>query len=282
MEHRALGKGLSALIPEKILEENKDSITFIGVELIQNNTNQPREKYDEAKIDELKKSIEEKGLLQPILVRKISSGYEVIAGERRLRAARALNLSEIPVIIKNVSDEEALVLALIENIQREELNAIEEARAFKKLMDNFGLSQNEIAKSLGKDNSTISNILRLLKLPSEIQQGIINGALSMGHARALIGIDDINKQKDIYNEIITKALSVRSVENIVKKYLVVNLKKKKIIPKNKDYEIKSLEEEIQRILGTKVQIKPKRKRGKIIIEYYSLEDLERILKTIKG
>lgn len=280
MENRALGKGLSALIPEKILEESKDSVSYVDLNLIEYNSLQPRKNYDEAKINELKESIKEKGVLQPIIVRKKASGYEVVAGERRLRAAKALNLSEIPVIVKNVSDEESLVLALVENIQREELNAIEEAQAFKKLIDNFGLSQENIAKSLGKDSSTISNLLRLLRLPLDIQKGIMDGIVSMGHARALIGIEDSSKQKEFYNKIVQKGLSVREVENLTKNYLSPKSKKIKA-PSSGAHEIAALEEDLQKLLGTKVRISAKRKRGKIIIEYYSLDDLDRVLKIIK-
>jgi ParB family transcriptional regulator, chromosome partitioning protein len=281
MDHRALGKGLSALIPEKILEDDKDSVCYVDLNLIEYNSLQPRQKYDESKINELKESIKEKGILQPIIVRKKAAGYEVVAGERRLRAARALNLKEIPVIVKNVSDEESLVLALVENIQREELNAIEEAQAFKKLIDNFGLSQDNIAKSLGKDSSTVSNLLRLLRLPSEIQRGIIDGVVSMGHARALISIDNVLKQKEFYNKIIQKGLSVREIENLTKNYLTPKSKKTKA-SSAATHEIAALEEDLQKFLGTKVRISAKRKRGKIIIEYYSLDDLERVLKIIKS
>jgi ParB family transcriptional regulator, chromosome partitioning protein len=280
MDNRALGKGLSALIPEKILEENKDSVSYVALNLIDDNSLQPRQNYDESKINELKESIKEKGILQPIIVRKKAGGYEVVAGERRLRAARALNLTEIPVIVKNVSDQESLVLALVENIQREELNAIEEAQAFKKLIDSFGLSQEDIAKSLGKDRSTVSNLLRLLRLPFEIQKGIINGVVSMGHARALISIEDASKQKEFYSKIIQKGLSVREVENLTKNYLTPRSKKVKFVSSSV-HEIAALEEDLQKFLGTKVRISAKRKRGKIIIEYYSLDDLERVLKIIK-
>lgn len=281
MDNRALGKGLSALIPEKIIEEDSDNIRMMNLSDIRDNAMQPRQKYDDYKINELKESIKEKGILQPILVRKVDSGFEVIAGERRLRAARALNLPEIPVIVKNVSDEESLVLALVENIQREELNAIEEAQAFKKLSDNFGLSQEEIAKSLGKDRSTISNILRLLRLPEDIQQGIVSGLISMGHARALISIEDTVLQRNLFKKIISNGLSVREIENLTKKYLESKGRKRNISAKGKDHELLALEDEMRRVFGTKVQILAKKKRGKVVIDYYSLEDLERILKILR-
>jgi ParB family transcriptional regulator, chromosome partitioning protein len=281
MESKALGKGLAALIPENVFEENPKDINYLKISLIADNAFQPRQKYDEEKINELKESIRQKGILQPILVRKKGTNYEVIAGERRLRAARALNLTEVPVIIKNVSDEEALILALIENIQREELNAIEEAMAIKNLSKEFGLSQEEIAKSLGKDRSTISNLLRLLRLPAEIQNGIVSGIVSMGHARALIGIEDAQQQKKLYQKIIDNGLSVREIENLAKEHLILAGKRKTETENTKDPEIVLLESELQQILGTKVRVATKRKRGEVIIEYYSLEDLERILRIIK-
>src|SRR3990167_7897714 len=175
---------------------------------IKDNALQPRLHYGEEKLADLIASIKEKGVLQPILVRESKDGYEVVAGERRLRAARALNLEEVPVILKKVSDQEALVIALVENIQREELNPIEEAKAFRRLIDDFQLSQDDVAQSVGKDGSTISNTLRLLKLPDNIQEALFSGALSMGHARALLGVEDSEEQQEIFAHVLKKEISV--------------------------------------------------------------------------
>lgn len=286
MDKKVLGKGLSALIPEKLrnadAEMSREDIAFVKTELVQDSSQQPRANYDEAKIAELKDSIKEKGVLQPLLVRKKEGGYEVIAGERRLKAARALSLEEIPVIIKNVSDQEALVLALIENIQREELNAIEEAKAFSRLIDDFHFNQEQVAQAVGKDRSTISNIMRLLKLPEEIQDKVVSGDVSAGHARALVGVENLDQQKEFFFLVVNKGISVRELESLIKAgcHGIGKLKTKKTT--EKDHEIVRLEEDLQQRLGTKVRIQAQNKRGKLVIEYYSLEDLDRILRLIRG
>ena len=293
MEKRGLGKGLSALISSKPSEAslNKEissleinpsgNVAYVKTISILENRFQPRQNYDKEKLEELKASIKEKGVLQPILVRKYEQGYEVVAGERRLRAAKALGLEQVPVIIKNVTDREALVLALVENIQREELNAIEEAQGFKRLMEEFQFTQEAVAEAIGKDRSTVTNLLRLLRLPNEIQKQVADNKLSMGHARALLSLEDANIQKKMAEVIINKGLSVRQVEDLVKKThqnqkgaLSVNKKSK-----NRDVEI--LEEEVQKILGTKVFIEDKKGKGKVVIEYYNLDDLDRILGVIR-
>lgn len=285
MEKKALGKGLSALIPEKVVLDAQDikseGVMVVPVSSIRENSLQPRTKYDEIKIAELQSSIKEKGMLQPILVREVENGYEVIAGERRLRAARANNMEEIPVVVKNVSNQEALVLALVENIQREELNAIEEAAAFNRLIDEFHMSQDEIAFSVGKDRSTISNILRLLKLPQEIQNSVVDGQLNMGHARALLSIEDPAKQKFVFSQAVQRGLSVREVENLARHNLDSAGLQRRHKPKAKSHELVFIEEDLQQYLGTKVRIEAQKKRGKIIVEYYSPDDLERILTLIR-
>ncbi len=280
MEARALGKGLSALIPEKADIVKGEATAYLKTSLISNNRFQPRVNYDDEKLEELKSSIREKGVLQPILVREQGDQYEVVAGERRLRAAKALEMEEIPVIIKDVSDQEALVIALVENIQREELNAIEEGEAYKKLIEEYQYTQESVAKSVGKDRSTISNILRLLKLPNDIQSSLQSGKISMGHARALLGVETEAAQRQIFDLIIKKSLSVREAEHLVK--IGINDKsrrEKKDIKKN--HEIILLEDDLQKILGSKVNVVSRKKRGKIVIEYYSLDDLDRIIAIIK-
>jgi len=293
MEKKVLGKGLAALIsknhPENIpnleissLEINPSgNVAYVKTISILENRFQPRQNYDESKLEELKASIKEKGVLQPILVRKFENGYEIVAGERRLKAAKALGLEQVPVIIKNVTDREALVLALVENIQREELNAIEEALGFKRLVEEFQFTQEAVAQAIGKDRSTVTNLLRLLRLPEEIQRQVAEGKLSMGHARALLSLEDAATQGKMANFIIDKGLSVRQVEDLVKKALqgqsAVPLPATK--PKNRDIEI--LEEELRKILGTKVFIKDKKGKGCLTIEYYTLDDLDRILGVLR-
>jgi len=278
MEGKALGKGLAALIPEKSIEVGSEGVAQIQVELIRDNTLQPRTNYDEAKLGDLKASIKEKGVLQPILVRKRNEGYEVIAGERRLRAIRDLGFEKIPAIVKDVSDQEAFVIALVENIQREELNPIEEAEAYQKLIEDFNYTQEAIAKSVGKDRSTISNLLRVLKLSSRIRDGIYNGQISVGHARALLGIENPLQRDQAYDTIIAKGLSVRDVEHLVQVQAKTASTK---VPKAKDHEIMALEDDLQKTLGTKVEVMAYKKRGKVVIEYYSLDDLDRIIQLIK-
>src|SRR3972149_11866838 len=282
MENKVLGKGLLALISEKN-ENNRakeEYVAYIKTELIRDNSQQPRTNYDDTKLNDLKASIKEKGVLQPILVRKKDNGFEVIAGERRLRAARALNMNEIPVIVREATDQEALVIALVENIQREELNPIEEAEAYKRLIEEFLYTQETVAQSVGKNRSTVSNLLRLLKLPKDIQKNIYNGNISVGHARALLSLESLSEQSRIVELILKKGLSVREVEKLVKQETKLNnVQEKK--EKTKANDIVFLEEELQRMLGTKVRIDAQKKRGKIVIEYYSLDDLERIMKSIK-
>lgn len=286
MEAKALGKGLSALIPDKNTLNSeggqKTAITYLKTSQIIENSLQPRTHYDEAGIEDLKASIKEKGVLQPILVRERNGQFEVVAGERRLRAAKALNLEEVPAIIKQLDDKDALVIALIENIQREELNPIEEALAFRKLIEDFQYTQEDVAQAVGKDRSTITNLLRLLKLPQSIQDAIFDNKLSVGHARALLSVEDAVEQKRLFEMTLNEGLSVREVEVLVKTGVkdVPHIKRAKF-RKPKDHEVAALEDDLQKTLGTKVIIDAKKKKGKIVIEYYSLDDLDRIIQIIK-
>lgn len=281
MDNKVLGKGLSALIPERAEQTSSENVMQIKTSLIKDNRLQPRTYYDEEKLSELVASIKEKGVLQPILVRKSGTDYEVIAGERRLKAARILNLENVPVVIKTATDREALVLALVENIQREDLNPIEEAQSFKKLVEDFNFSQEDVAKSVGKDRSTVSNLMRLLRLPDNIQRGIFTGEISTGHARALLTIEDKSLQEKIFNEVVAGGLSVREIERIVKKATSASPAVEPKKEKAKIQDVMSLEEELQRTLGTKVRVSGNNKKGKIVIEYYSLEDLDRIIGILK-
>jgi ParB family chromosome partitioning protein len=291
----ALGKGLSALIPEKSQDPAQLSAfsqsqaepvtnTELAVSLIQDNRLQPRQNYDEAKLDELVSSIKDNGFLQPIVVRKIEEGYEVIAGERRLKAARKLGLERVPVVVKAATDKEALVLALVENIQREELNPIEKADSYRRLVDEFEYSQEDVAKSVGKDRATISNLLRLLKLPEEIRKAIVDGKITEGHARALLSVEDPNAQMVLFLETLHKGFSVREVEERAKSSQNPSGKVGKKIKKTvtRDPEIVALEQELRQLFGTKVMIDNKRgNKGKLVIEYYSLNDFDRILEVVR-
>ena len=279
MEGKALGKGLVALITEKTDVSKDDKIFYLATSLIKYNRLQPRSNYDESKLEDLKTSIRESGVLQPIFVREITGGYEVIAGERRLRAVRSLNLEKIPVIVKQVTDQEAFIISLIENIQREDLNPMEESGAYLKLINDFNYTQDAVAKSVGKDRSTISNMLRLLNLSDDIKKGLHKREISVGHARALLSIEDEQKREELFELIRKDDLSVRALENLVKNFGSSTGRNRRA-GLGKDFELVSLEERLQKVLGTKVCIMHRRKRGKLVIEYYSLDDLDRIIKII--
>ena len=277
MQRRALGKGLKALIP--VTDEKVGGAFEIAVEDVRPNRYQPRKIFNDLKLTELVNSIREKGVVQPIIVQKSDSGYELIAGERRWRAAQKAGLNKIPAIIREVSSEESLELALIENIQRENLNPIEEARAYQRLSDEFYQTQEDIAKKIGKDRSTVANFLRLLKLPKEIQDSISNEELTMGHARALLSLDSAKEQISLKDRIIKRKMSVREVESYVNRSREA---KKESSKKKVDIFKDRLEGELQRFFGTEVNILKARNKGKIEIIFYTDEDLERIIELIKG
>lgn len=279
MTKLALGRGLSALIPniktEDIVVEKTGNITEIELEKIRQNKFQPRISFKDETQKELIASIKEKGLIQPIIVRQTDIGYELIAGERRFRAAKTLGMEKIPAIIKSVSDEEALELALVENIQREDLNPIEEAKAYEKLISSFSLTQDVIALKVGKDRTTIANSIRLLNLPSDIQDKLITGEISVGHAKVILGLENVSDQRILVTKIIKNGLSVRETEREVSKIKEPPVNKRKMA--YKDHQITAIEEHMQRVLGTQVRICQGKKKGKIEIEYYTQEDLNRIL-----
>jgi ParB family chromosome partitioning protein len=282
MERKALGRGLSALIPEKELEtERQDKIIYVQTDQIKPNPYQPREDFSPDNLEELTQSIKEKGMIQPLLVRRKGEYFELIAGERRLRAANLLNIKEIPVIIKDVDDRDSLEISLIENIQRQGLNPIEEARAYQYLMEKFQVTQEKISEVLGKARVSVTNILRLLKLPQEIQEEIKKGRLSFAHGRTLLELEDANQQRRFAQEIISKGLSVRELENLIKMHRPRRMKHK-IGEAYREPALAVLEEELQHILATKVRISKRKKRGHILIEFYSQEDLERICAILRG
>jgi len=273
---KKLGRGLSALIPETT--ERKEKVVYLKSDEITPSPFQPREKFREDKLRELIASIQEKGVIQPILVRPKGDGrFELIAGERRLRAATYLNIPEIPALIKDVDDADALELSLIENVQREELNPIEEAHAYKRLCDEFSFTQEKIGQTIGKDRTTIANTMRLLLLPEKIQNYVTDNKLTMGHARAALSIEGEKAKIKFCERVINRGLSVRQAENLAKSIASKPSKKKAA----KDHHISSVEEELQHVFGTRVRIVYGKKRGKIEIQYYSKEDLERILAILK-
>lgn len=280
MERKALGKGIGALIPEKE-QRTGSEVIYIQTEQVKPNPFQPREDFDPLAIEELSLSIKEKGVIQPLLVRRKGDSYELIAGERRLRACKSLGLKEIPIIIKDVSDKDSLEYALIENIQRESLNPIEEAHAFQHLIDKFQVTQEKISEGLGKARATIANTLRLLKLPHEIQGELKKGRISFAHGRALLEVEDENRQRKLAQEVISKGLSVRELENLIKAGRPKGARRRIIHSQREPY-IAVLEEELQNILSTKVRISKTKKRGNIFIEFYSQEDLERIMGVLRG
>lgn len=282
MEHRALGKGLSALIPDQpVPVENGTRVLMLKVEEIHPNPYQPRVEFKQEELDDLANSIREKGVIQPLLVRSKPGGYELIAGERRLRAVRSLGLSEIPAIVKDVDDRDSLELALIENVQRSQLNAIEEARAYQYMMDKFSMTQEEVGQVLGKARVSVANVLRLLKLAPEVQDEIKTGRISFGHGKVLLEVEDPNRQRFLTQIAISKSLSVRELEGLIKDLRPKRPKLTVRVP-GVDPVTAVLGEEMQQLLGTKVRIVKNKKRGHIVVEFYSQEDLERIVSKLRG
>ncbi|MCX5782766.1 MAG: ParB/RepB/Spo0J family partition protein [Elusimicrobia bacterium] len=284
MVHKALGRGLGSLIPgaekgaaRSFLEQG----IKIHIDRIKPNRNQPRERFDETKLRELSESIEKHGLAQPILVTpsKIPGEYELIAGERRLRACRMAGLKEVWSVVRNTPEDKRFQLSLIENIQRENLNPIEEGKAYKKLMDDFDHTQEELSKLVAKDRAVIANTLRLLNLPEDIQESIAEGLISAGHGRMLAGISDEEKQKHLAEKIVKEKLTVREIERLIAEWKAGKIKGSRKSRKAEP-ELKYLAEELQRKLGTKINISGTSKKGKIGIHYYSLEELERITKIL--
>jgi ParB family chromosome partitioning protein len=275
MEKKALGRGLKALIgePEDTVHYQPSSATAIAIDLIEPNPLQPRGSFDEEQLDALVSSIKADGVLQPIIVRRTGDSYQIIAGERRWRAARTLGLLSIPATIRDATDTDMLKIALIENLQRQDLNPIEEANAYKALIDNHDLTQETVARYVGKDRSTITNTLRLLGLPDDIQAHVSRGTISMGHARALLSVDDASAQRALCEQIIAEGLSVREVEKRAKRPVRPSTK----APPQIDPNILRVEDELQRALGTKVRIRSSRKGGKLEISFSSPDQLQGII-----
>lgn len=285
LQKTGLGKGLSALIPvappQSVQNTSRDDPkTQVDIDKISPSPFQPRRTFDEIKLQELAMSIRNQGIIQPLVVRPKGERFELIAGERRWRAAMKAGLSTVPVVVRQASDRDALQLALIENLQREDLNPIEEATGYRRLQDEFTWSQEEVADKVGKSRPAVTNALRLLALPSEVQQEVASGNLPAGQARALLGLQSEAVIITAYREVLARALSTRETEKLVRN-LKAGRRRRRESPAV-DPDLRSLVEELQRALGTKIRVLPKARsnKGKIEIEYYSLPDLERIIGMI--
>ncbi len=281
MNRQPLGRGLSALIPDAVRRNETDRVIGIPVDDVSPNPYQPRMQMDEEALKELAVSIKERGVFQPIIVRSMGSEkYELIAGERRLRASRLAGLSEVPAIVKEVDDAESMALAITENIQREDLNAIELARGYSVLMSQFNLTQEQLAQAVGKSRPAVANMLRLLHLPQELQECVLSGSISMGHARALLPLENENQQISVCKKVIESDLSVRQTEKLVEKLLCQAEALKKTPARLP--EIEALENRLRTILATQVKIRQGRKKGTIEIEYYSEDDLDRMVDILEA
>lgn len=277
----ALGKGLGALIPEESKEniKEKKQPLSISLNLIKSNSEQPRKSFDDEKIAELAQSIKEHGIIQPILLNKDGDNYIIVAGERRWRAAKSLGLKEVPAIIMDLTEKDVLEISLIENIQRQDLNPIEEALAYKRLLKDFDLTQDELSKRIGKSRVAISNTIRLTALCDTVKQYLIDEVISEGHGRALLSIEDPKIQAEVAQKVIDEKLSVRELEKLIKFIKLDKKPKDKVRELNNPY-YKDITERLQNYFGTRVSISNKNNKGKIEIEYYSEEDLQRILEII--
>ena len=303
MAKKGLGKGLGAIFGEDIVKESNEELTkvkrslpaeeeetkgslMVKISLIEPNRDQPRKDFNEEELQELAESIKNYGVLQPLLVQKKGTSYELIAGERRWRAAKLAGLKEVPVVLREYSKQQAMEIALIENVQRADLNPIEEAQAYQQLVKEFHLTQEEIAARVSKNRATITNAMRLLKLDEEIQNLLIKGAISSGHARAILSLEDKQLQKKAAKEVLDKRLSVRETEKLVKRLARASAEKNERNEKKDDalaLIFQNLEERMKTIMGTKVSIHNKdRNKGRIEIEYYSEAELERIVEMIES
>ncbi|HVP90737.1 MAG TPA: ParB/RepB/Spo0J family partition protein [Terriglobales bacterium] len=279
MNKKALGKGLGAFIPEEFGILKDERYAEVEIDELRPNPLQPRMKFDDKSIEELAQSIKETGIVQPVLVTPEEDHYKIIVGERRWRAAQKAGLKKVPVLIRNIPREKQLEISLIENIHREELNPLEIAKAYQRLLDETGATQQELAEKVGKDRTSVTNYVRLLKLPAEVQDHVNDGTLSMGHARALLALEDAAAQLFACRQIVDKSLSVRNTEKLVNRL-------KERAPRAQrhleDPDLRALQEEMLKLLGTKVLIAGSRAKGVLKIFYFSLDDLNRVFARIKG
>lgn len=266
---------------EEKMTPAEGGVIYVDINNIMPNASQPRKSFDEEKLQELADSIQQHGLIQPIVLRKAGKGYEIVAGERRWRAARLIGLKEIPSIVKELTDEENMLLSIIENMQREDLNPIEEAEGLKQMIDTYGLTQEQVSVSVGKSRPYITNSLRLLKLAERVQELTADGRISMGHARALAAVEDEERQIELAERAALEGLSVRQIETLAKE-IKAPAKRKPARKKRKSADEKRVEEDLKNALGTRVNLLRNGKRGKIEIEFYSKEELERLIELLKS
>lgn len=285
-KNKGLGRGLGALLGNEAIPDNESrTILDLSIHDVAPNDNQPRKYFDKDRLQGLSNSIQDNGIIQPIIVTKEQSGYQIVAGERRWRAAKLAGLKTIPAIVKELSNVEILQQALIENVQRQDLNPIETAEALSRLMSEHNMTQEKLSTTVGMSRSNVANTLRLLNLSSKVKKMIIADQLSQGHARSLLALPDKATQEAMADKIVELDLSVRDTEKLVKKLLEpkVELSSPEQVPVDEAYQlsIKTVEDELTRVLGTKVSLKDKKKKGQIVIEYYSLDDLERIMELMR-
>src|SRR5919206_3843452 len=286
MTRRALGRGLSALLSDKPATTNEEMVE-IDLDLIEPNNFQPRTTFDEERLEQLAQSIRANGIIQPLLVRRLSADkYQLVAGERRWRAAQRAGLHRVPCVVKEIPEDKMLELALIENIQRQELNAIEEAHAYKRLIESLGLTQEVVAQRVGRDRSFVTNHLRLLRLPEDIQRLVEEEKISMGHARALLGVDDPDIQRRVARNVMEQSLSVRETERAIKRIIAGASPTMATLPSTKrdDANVRAAETKLRRRFGTQVRVLPSQTGagGKIEIEYYNDSDLDRLYQLLTG
>lgn len=277
MQRKVLGRGLEALIPSGE-ERPGPGVMEVPLAEIRPNPYQPRRAFSEEKMEELAASIRTRGILSPVILRRWMDGYELVAGERRWRAAKEAGLSTIPALIKDVSSDEILEIALIENLQREDLNPLEEAEAYQRLIQDHGLTQEEIARRVGRDRASVANALRLLHLPAQLKEDVAGGRLTMGHARALLGLEGEGRQIRARNHVISRGLSVRETERWVRSQKEGGREKRRGLARNPQW--KAIESDLQKKLGTRVKVMGGRRKGKVEIEFYSETDLDRIWRLI--
>lgn len=277
-----LGRGLDALLPDiEPMEDIPKEYFTCDIGLIQPNRYQPRLRFSDNELEEMARSIHQQGIIQPLLVRKDSNGYELIAGERRLRAAKKAGLKQVPVLVKTITDIDMLEMSIVENVQRSDLNPIEEAEAYHRLITEFGLTQDQAAERVGKSRSAVANFLRLRQLPEQIKTSIMDGALSMGHARALLGTATSAQLNAVFRTVISKGLSVRETERLIKRLKAEKERPKKPISSSEQRYFSDLADDLSGRFGTKVQIKKRGQKGKVEIEFYSNDDLDRLLSLLK-
>jgi ParB family transcriptional regulator, chromosome partitioning protein len=281
----ALGRGIDALLPDMALptdDSGTEGYQDCRIESIRPNRFQPRRRFSAEELRELAESIKEQGLIQPLIVRRDADGFELVAGERRLRACKLAGFERVPILVKKLTDAQMLEMSIVENIQREDLNPMETADAYHQLMDQFGLTQEQASQRVGKSRSSVANFLRLRQLPDEIKDGVREGALSMGHARALLGAATPAEQRDLFLLILKKHLSVRETEAMIQRLRDAAQPKPLKPPKSDDIYFKNLAETLSRQVGTKVEIRRQGKKGRLIIDFYGNEDLERLIQRLQA